>query len=518
MRAGRAIVVLILMLVPGMPAYAGVLESLMMPGEVIEGHAKYEHDCNKCHTTFSKKQQAVQCRACHKKVDKDIRMGTGYHGLVKNIGTSECKICHTDHIGRKANIIKMDPQTFDHRLTDFPLHGSHRQIVCAACHKPDVKYRDTRSQCIDCHKKDDIHKGKLGKQCDNCHGERSWKSSQFDHNKTKFKLRGAHKDAQCGSCHPNERYKDTPMACNQCHALKDVHRGTLGDRCEKCHGTERWDRTMFRHDRDTKFPLRESHSRVACLACHQKNPYKIPTPKDCYSCHKKDDVHHDRFGTKCNTCHTESGWSTVRFDHDRDTRFSLLGNHKQARCNDCHTRNAYQQKTATDCFSCHKADDVHKGQQGKNCAQCHNESGWKKKVTFDHGLTRFPLIGLHALSPCESCHIDTAYKNTDMECYACHAPDDIHKLRFGKKCETCHNPNGWRFWHFDHNTDTQYKLRGKHSDLECHACHTINSIKAGLLTNCHSCHAKDDVHEGNFGMQCERCHEEESFRDVKLMH
>ena len=62
MRAGRAIVVLILMLVPGMPAYAGVLESLMMPGEVIEGHAKYEHDCNKCHNTFSKKQQDEKIR------------------------------------------------------------------------------------------------------------------------------------------------------------------------------------------------------------------------------------------------------------------------------------------------------------------------------------------------------------------------------------------------------------------------------------------------------------------------
>ena len=50
-------------------------------------------------------------------------------------------------------------------------------------------------------------------------------------------------------------------------------------------------------------------------------------------------------------------------------------------------------------------DDVHKGQVGKKCERCHNQSGWTKEVFFDHDLARFPLIGIHAITPCEECHL-----------------------------------------------------------------------------------------------------------------
>jgi hypothetical protein len=37
-----------------------------------------------------------------------------------------------------------------------------------------------------------------------------------------------------------------------------------------------------------------------------------------------------------------------------------------------------------------------------------------------------------------------------------------------------------------------------------------------LDTGCSSCHRKDDVHDGEFGPQCERCHTTESFKQLRV--
>jgi len=70
---------------------ADTLESLVMPGPVIEGHKKYEKTCKKCHSVFSKEKQDGLCRDCHKKVSADIKAKKGYHGrLDKN---NKCQNC-----------------------------------------------------------------------------------------------------------------------------------------------------------------------------------------------------------------------------------------------------------------------------------------------------------------------------------------------------------------------------------------------------------------------------------------
>ena len=35
-------------------------------------------------------------------------------------------------------------------------------------------------------------------------------------------------------------------------------------------------------------------------------------------------------------------------------------------------------------------------------------------------------------------------------------------------------------------------------------------------TACGSCHDKDDVHNGNFGDRCERCHEGSDWKQIKI--
>ena len=104
---------------------ADSIESLIMPGPVIEGHAKYEDDCNQCHKIFDKSDQNKLCLSCHKDINKDVKNKQGYHGKYPIIKKTDCNVCHIEHKGRDADIIKLDYKTFQHQYTDFKLKGSH---------------------------------------------------------------------------------------------------------------------------------------------------------------------------------------------------------------------------------------------------------------------------------------------------------------------------------------------------------------------------------------------------------
>ena len=43
---------------------------------------------------------------------------------------------------------------------------------------------------------------------------------------------------------------------------------------------------------------------------------------------------------------------------------------------------------------------------------------------------------------------------------------------------------------------------------------TLEKVK--LSSDCASCHAKDDIHVGEFGRQCQRCHTTVSFAAAKI--
>ncbi|MEJ2347144.1 MAG: cytochrome C [Gammaproteobacteria bacterium] len=497
---------------------AADVETLVMPGPLIQGHAKYETQCSRCHAKFSKKRQSTLCLACHKKVAGDIRGGKGYHGRIENIRTTECKSCHTDHKGRNADIVQLDRETFDHRKTDFMLKGAHRGVACTSCHKSDKPFRDAPSRCVSCHRKDDRHKGRLGDDCGSCHDARAWNRPHFDHSKTDYPLVGRHKKVACNGCHINQRYKKTPTTCYSCHAVQDVHAGRYGRKCDSCHSPSGWKKSKFNHDKDTDFPLHGAHKDVPCSQCHAKDPFKHKIASTCYSCHRYDDRHNGRYGKKCETCHEDTGWSRVSFNHDKDTDFPLRGAHRKADCDACH-QGPLSRSLSVKCVACHRADDVHRGQQGTDCAQCHNESSWNGRVLFDHGLTRFPLVGQHAVVPCEECHANATYKNTPTDCASCHAGKDAHHKRLGSNCEQCHNPSGWNLWHFDHDTQTDYPLKGSHRGLQCEACHTRpagGQKPVHLSDSCYACHQADDTHRGGFGTNCGRCHETSSFSDVHM--
>ncbi|MDO8988216.1 MAG: cytochrome c3 family protein [Sideroxyarcus sp.] len=494
---------------------------LLMPGDVIKGHAKEEEACEKCHKKFDKAAQSGLCADCHKEVGKDIADKKGFHGRAEP--GKECKECHPDHKGRDAKVAEFDHDKFDHAKTDYPLKGGHlnEKVKCKDCHKPEKKFREAPSYCNECHKKDDKHKGGLGTDCAKCHVEKDWKTTEFNHDKTKFKLTGKHNDVKCAKCHIDNKFKDTPLDCKSCHKKDDdkAHKGKLGPKCESCHTAKDWKEVLFDHDKKTKYPLLGKHKEVKCDKCHIDKKYK-DTPKACSSCHKKDDekAHKNKFGSKCETCHTEKDWKESIFNHDK-TKFKLLGKHQKAKCVTCHKGDLYKDKIKDmTCLACHEKDDKHKGQEGKKCETCHNEELWTK-TTFNHNkMSTYPLLGRHALVACKKCHAAPTFKDAKSDCWSCHEKDDVHKRKLGTECQTCHNARDWKAWDFDHNK-TGFRLDGAHKKgaNNCYACHKRPMDKKVLVINtCGGCHDRDDVHNGSFGDRCERCHIGNDWKQIKI--
>lgn len=507
------IVLLGALILMGASAWADNVETALMPGQVIEGHAKWEEDCTKCHKRFDKAAQNTLCLECHKDVRKDAAAKQGSHGRFK--AQRECKECHTEHKGRAEHIAPITEQTFDHERTDFPLMGAHanaKKVECKACHKPKMKYRDTPSDCYACHKKDDKHKGKAGIACADCHTDRNWKEIRFDHDKTRYILRGKHADVVCKDCHADDRYKETPMDCYSCHKKDDKHKGQEGTKCEECHNDRSWKKAPFDHNK-SRFPLMGKHQQVECKKCHLTPAFK-DAPMDCYSCHKKDDKHKGTYGQKCEQCHGERDWKTITFDHELHTKYPLRGRHITTKCESCHKGHLYKDATPVGCYACHKKDDKHKGRFSEKCERCHTERDWKV-LLFEHDRdTTYLLKGYHRKTKCDSCHKGTLYKDkTPTSCYACHKKDDLHRSNFGEKCEQCHGEQDWKTISFDHDRDTEYPLLGKHRTTTCESCHTGRLYHDKTPTVCYACHKKDDVHRRKLGTECQDCH---SIRDWKL--
>lgn len=498
---------------------AQAFESLVMPGKLIEGHAKSEAECKKCHTPFKKAEQSKLCLDCHKAVADDVSAHRGFHGLAPTAQNKECRTCHSDHKGRDAKIAAFDEKAFNHAHSDFQLANAHTLIECKSCHKEGMRYREAPRACAACHRKDDKHKGSLGDKCESCHNDKTWKEARFDHDKTRFSLTGKHTDAKCEACHANAKYKDTPRACLACHKKDDAHKGRYGEKCETCHNADNW-KSQFNHAKQTKYPLLGKHATAKCDTCHTKSLFAEKLPTKCVACHGKDDSHKGTLGEKCESCHKETGWTNTNFEHNRDTKFPLFNKHKAAVCGACH-KNGLKEKLPLDCFSCHRKDDGHKGQYGKACESCHGDKGWKPS-TFNHAsATRFVLRDSHASAKCEACHTGTLYvkqggKALSTDCLSCHRKDDAHKGQLGPQCATCHDERKWAGAKYDHNK-SRFKLSGAHARTQCKSCHKSAAFK-DAPTICAMCHDGDDVHKRNLGGKCEICHSTRTWKSWDFDH
>src|SRR5581483_2105125 len=254
----------------------------------------------------------------------------------------------------------------------------------------------------------------------------------------------------------------------------------------------------------------------------------------CASCHK--DEHQGRLGQNCLQCHNFNDWKGVatQFDHSK-TRYPLTGLHAQVACQKCHTpgpdnKPRYQGLPFGKCSDCHA--DPHRGSfSQQSCQSCHNTSGWKRvsqtglTENFDHGKTKYPLLGRHQSVECVACHKGGDFKKAlaFQKCMDCHA--DEHGGQFVKRadageCASCHSVDGFKPAKFGvtEHAATAYPLEGKHATLQCAQCHipkgkdTLYKIKFAQCLYCHK-----DEHQGQFAKapylnHCEHCHTLNGYR------
>lgn len=290
--------------------------------------------CGECHRDRKFKGTPRACSSCH----RDAHEG--------RLGRS-CDRCHSTSSFRGVT-------NFDHKLTRFLLTGRHLTTRCAACHTGG-KLRPLPLACSGCHT--DPHKGRLGTGCERCHTTAGFGNvTNFDHDKTRFPLRGAHRRAACQSCH-HAKGNALKFArfdtCTGCH--RDVHAGQLKGECTLCHTIERFLPSTFGLEahQKTRFPLMGAHLAVPCNACHVRKENVVQfrlAPGPCTACHR--DPHRGqtvRLG-ECTLCHRVESWSRIAFDHTR-TGFPLEGAHARVACTACHKQGF--KGVPRQCTACH---------------------------------------------------------------------------------------------------------------------------------------------------------------------
>ena len=257
-----------------------------------------------------------RCDACHTDVHEG-QLGPGGAGR-------DCGACHTE--------AHFTPTRFSqamHDSTAYPLAGAHRATPCSRCHpalpgsRPGsgaVRFRQPDRACTACHR--DEHGGQFAGRvvpgargtasvdsrqptlCETCHGVEAWKPITFDHDSTRYPLRGAHRQLACGRCHTRPAgasrdipvtYSGLPTTCNASGCHVDPHRGQFADRrrggeCVTCHSEESWRSLLFDHQRDSDWPLDGAHVDVRCVECHRPEgqpPFTryTPMPHECQDCH-----------------------------------------------------------------------------------------------------------------------------------------------------------------------------------------------------------------------------------------
>jgi hypothetical protein len=257
----------------------------------------------------------ARCDACH----GDVHQGQ----LPAPPANRDCGACHTES--------RFSPAHFPlaaHDSTRFPLTGAHRATPCTACHpllegaavgSGRIRFVAADLSCASCHR--DPHGGQFlgrrvpgaravagahraaGTACDGCHDTDAWSPAVFDHDSTRYPLRGAHRPLACSKCHQRPaspsglpvRFSGLPTTCDAAGCHRDPHAGQFRDRarggaCTTCHGEVAWKPVVFDHQKDADYALDGAHGNLRCAACHRPEgqPPVVryrPLPHRCEDCH-----------------------------------------------------------------------------------------------------------------------------------------------------------------------------------------------------------------------------------------
>ena len=307
--------------------------------------------------------------------------------------------------------------------------------------------------------------------------------------------------------------------------------------------------------------LSESHKDLEgmsnCTQCHELGE-KVLNSK-CLECHKEikslinenqgfhassNVVNLDCF--KCHSDHHGRKFDMIRFDEDNfnhnEAGYKLEGKHETIDCRECHMPDNIQnieirkkEKTflglEQECLSCH--DDFHQETLSEDCKKCHDFEAFKPATNFNHDEAKFALKGKHNDVECIECHKESTRNGKEFQefiglafedCVSCH--EDPHNSKLPGTCVQCHTETSFSFFNgqdnFNHN-NTSFTIKGKHKQVDCYSCHKETDSPLFVFqdnlrvkeNNCVKCHA--DVHEGKFGLDCAKCHNEKSFLSLNNM-
>lgn len=513
--------------------------------------------CASCHGGWGT-SMAEACLECHAPIAEQLEARRGLHGTLAADQAARCSLCHSEHHGPDFFPVNRqsfalagvpDPQAFDHERVGWPMAGPHLELGCAECHEhADVdvlpegatRFLGLDRNCASCH--EDVHEGRLGSRCADCHGQESTTDLFFVDHADVLPLVGGHALGDA-----------TGLDCRSCHAEGDEH---------------------------------------SLEALFARAPALRPRERSCASCHES--PHARKFlvqvaavvtrsaGQSCGACHlsehptfADEG-ATVTPEQHAASGFALDAPHAEVTCDRCHAPELadfdarYPGRGADQCHACH--DDPHDGQFAEGpfstggCLACHERHAFEPHA-FDatkHALAALVLDGRHLEASCEECHrvphdgAARVFRGTASRCEDCH--DDAHRGffdarlaeqalarlatgaaglgRHGKpgSCAECHDTT--RFADpreaFDHGRWTGFALEGSHAQASCESCHpraarpdatgrAFGHVQDlfGEVAGCASCH--DDPHQGLFDAAglpadvdgragCARCHAETSFR------
>jgi cytochrome b subunit of formate dehydrogenase len=450
--------------------------------------------CTKCHD-YTGEIPDANCEQCHVDIKDRRAKLTGYHGTFKG----DCRNCHKEHPGATNSIIPPFREKFYHDLTSYKLAGKHTKLECDECHKKlhppvdtskpitgGIYYLGLKSEhCLDCHR--DLHNGQFAAACEKCHTSNSWTGKELN----------------------------------------------------------------FSHDKNSSFQLVGKHATVECVKCHKPNPpgAALGTAQfkglshDCTGCHE--DPHRKQFKAGCETCHTTSSWKkeTLKFDHNKDSKYPLVARHAEVACEKCHVPKSPTEPLAsaefiglkTECADCHQ--DPHQGQFERNCTRCHpTPTHWTgKDLKFAHNQdSQFHLDGKHTTVECVKCHkpeppggklSSAKFKGLGITCADCHQVK--HPEEYGATCVSCHAIDRWIKTRPGVDHILKHEIHGeqlieKHLSAKCSACH--NPARLAVLGapgrtqfECVTCHkANEDPHKGTLGADCSKCHRADAWKGPSL--
>ena len=248
--------------------------------------------------------------------------------------------------------------------------------------------------------------GPLEIPCENCHTAAGWMplraTPEFNHDQTKYPLRGMHKGVTCTQCHANPVFTDVRKNCADCHA--DIHLRKFGPDCAQCHTVQGWftSKQQVRNHQNL-FPLIGAHAAVECEACHKSfvgGQYRVlPYCSACHLAEFKATTNPNhvalKFSQTCDSCHSQDSWLGAQFVHQQFTSFALTGAHATLDCRTCHSGGKYG-ATSSNCYTCH-AKDFQKASTPPHiasgystaCATCHGTATW---IGASSPQTRAPVL------------------------------------------------------------------------------------------------------------------------------